>query len=128
MVQCPNCCCQVQFNKNLFRGGRCKKCHSTLFVSVMYIRALMLLSFVAAEALLWVANIRELFYPRLGVPFGFLASAWLGFPVAFLILTVLVRTVPRLVAPTLVLRQWGSVDTLGLAAEHDAISADANEK
>jgi hypothetical protein len=128
MMQCPNCRCQVQFDKNLFRGGRCKKCHSTLFVSATYIRALMLLSFVAAEALLWVANIRKLFYPRLGVPFGFLASAWLAFPIAFLILTVLVRTVPRVVAPTLVLRQWGSVDTLGLASEHDSISADANEK
>jgi len=88
----------------------------------------MLLSFVAAEALLWVANIRKLFYPRLGVPFGFLASVWLGFPVAFLILTVLVRTVPRLAAPTLVTRQWGSVDTLGLTAEHDAISGGAKEK
>jgi len=127
-MQCPNCHCQVGSDKNLFRGGRCKKCNSTLFVSVTYIRALMLLSFVAAEALLWVANIRKLFYPRLGVPFGFLASAWLGFPVAFLILTVLVRTVPRLATPTLVPRQWGSVDTLGLAAEHDSISADPNEK
>jgi hypothetical protein len=128
MMQCPNCRCQVESDKYLFRGGRCKKCDSTLFVSVTYIRGLMLLSFVAAQALLWVANIRKLFYPRLGMQFGFLASVWLGFPVAFLILTVLVRTVPRLLAPTLVRRQWGSVDTLGLAAAHEAISGGAKEK
>jgi len=127
-MQCPNCRCQVEFDKGLFRGGRCKKCNSTLFVSVTYIRGLMLLSFVAAEALLWVANVRKLFYPRLGVPFGFLASVWLGFPVAFLILPVWVRTVPRLVAPTLLPRQWGAVDTLGLTTEHDTIPSGAKEK
>ena len=125
MMWCPNCHCQVTFEKSLFRGTRCTQCASTLFVSATYIRALMLLSLLAAEALLWIANIRKLFYPTLGVPFGFLASVWLGFPVAFFILTVLVRTAPRLIAPTLVLRNWGTVTTLGLAAEDDAIPNDA---
>jgi hypothetical protein len=115
MTHCPSCRCLVAFDESLFQGARCEECTSTLFVSATYIRALMLLSFVAAEALLWIVNIRKIFYPSLGVPFGFLASVWLGFPVAFLILTVLVRTVPRLVAPTLVLRQWSTVTTLGLA-------------
>ncbi|MFI5114529.1 MAG: hypothetical protein ACHP7J_05230 [Terriglobales bacterium] len=117
----------MAFEKNLFRGTRCRRCASTLFVSATYIRALMLLSFLAAEALLWIVNIRKLFYPSLGVPFGFLASLWLGFPVAFFILTVLVRTVPRLMAPTLVLRHWGTVTTLGLA-EDDAIPNDTKEQ
>ena len=119
MMRCPNCHCGVPFEKALFRGMRCKACDSTLLVSQTYIRVLVLLGILAAEALLWVTNVRKLFYPSLGVPFGFLVSLWLGFLVAFVILTVMVRTVPRLVAPTLVLRHWGTVTTLGLAVEHD---------
>jgi hypothetical protein len=86
-----------------------------MLVSVTYVRALMLLSFLAAEMLLWIANIRELFYPTLGVPFGFLAAVSLGFPLAFLILTVLVRTAPRVVEPTLVSRDPDSFTRLGLS-------------
>lgn len=121
------CRCHVEFDKRLFRGARCKECNSPLLVSETYIRVLMLLSFLAAEALLWITNTRKLFYPTLGVPFGFLASLWIGFPLAFVILTVLVRTVPRLIAPTLVPRHWGSVNTLGLAAEdnHDTTTVGA---
>ena len=88
----------------------------------------MLLSFLAAEILLWITNIRQLFYPTLGVPFGFLASVSLGFPLAFLILTVLVRTAPHVVEPTLVSRGWKSLTTLGLSTNHDAVSSDAKEK
>ncbi|MGA7558179.1 MAG: hypothetical protein WBW01_10260 [Terriglobales bacterium] len=98
-----------------------------MWVSLTYSRVLIFLSFLAAQGLLWVLKVRELFYPTLGVPFGFLASLWLAFPIAFVILTVLVRTVPRMVAPTLVLRDWGSVTTLGLTAEdnRDAITTSA---
>jgi hypothetical protein len=114
MTHCPSCRCLVAFDKSLFHGARCEECTSTLFVSATYIRALLLLSFAAAEALLCMVNIRKIFFPSLGVPFGFMVSAWLGFPVAFLILTALVRTVPRLVAPKLLLRQWSTVTTLEL--------------
>jgi hypothetical protein len=95
-----------------------------MWVSQTYSRVLMLLSFLAALGLLWVVNVRKFFYPTLGVPFGFLASLWLAFPVAFFVLTALVRTVPRIVAPTLVLGDCGSVTTLGLAAEDNRGSAD----
>ena len=67
-------------------------------------RVLVLLAIFAAEALLWVSNTRKLFYPTRGLEFGFLASLWFGFHVAFFILTVMVRIIPRLVPPTLVLR------------------------
>jgi hypothetical protein len=99
-----------------------------LLVSEAYSRVLGLLSLVAAEALLWIVNIRKLLYPSLGVPFGFLASLCLGFPVALFILSILVRTVPHLIAPTLVLRHWGSVNTLGLAAADDGGPSDAKKK
>jgi hypothetical protein len=50
MMQCPSCRRLVALDKSRFRGARCKECTSTLFVSATYVRALMLLSFAAAEA------------------------------------------------------------------------------
>ncbi len=70
LMRCPSCHCHVAFDKGLFRGMRCKECSSTLWVSQTYIRVLMLLSLLAAQGLLWVVDVRKLFYPTLGVPFG----------------------------------------------------------
>ncbi len=128
MMCCPNCHRRVPFQKSLFRGTHCEGCNSTLLVSERYSRALWLLSFLAAEALVWIANIRMLFYPRLGVPFGFLASLWLGFPVAFFILSVMVRTIPRLVPPTLVVRHWGTVTTLDLDSDDSILTNSSRGK
>ncbi len=99
-----------------------------MLVSLTYLRVLMLLSFLVAEISLWMADIRQLFYPTMGVPFGFLASVSLGFPIGFLILTVLVRTAPRVVEPTLVSRDLDSLTTLGLSKNHDATSANDKER
>lgn len=119
-MRCPNCSCQVAFELGLFRGRRCKECGGTMLVSDTYGSVLMLLSFLAAQILLWMLNIRHLFYPTLGEIFGFLVSVSLGYPLGFLILTVLVRTAPRVVEPTLVARHWDSLITLGLSTKHDA--------
>jgi hypothetical protein len=86
-----------------------------MVISLTYVRVLMLLSFLLAETLLWIGNICLVFYPTLGVTFGFLASITLGYPLALLILTVLARTAPRVVAPKLVHRNWGSFTTLRLS-------------
>jgi uncharacterized protein (DUF58 family) len=99
-----------------------------MVVSLTYGRVLILLSLLVVELLLWIANIRSLFYPTLGVLLGFLASLWLGFPLAFLILMVLVRTVPRVVAPRLVSRHWGSFTTLDLSTNRDDIPSDEKEE
>ena len=85
-----------------------------LFVPATYSRVLVAIAIITAEALLWAGNIRKLFYPALGVQFGFLASLFLGFPVAFLILTAMVRTIPHFIPPRLVGRQTRTVTTLGL--------------
>jgi len=114
MMQCPSCQSQVTFRKELFRGAHCKACGSMLFVSATYSRVLVAFAIIAAEGLLWVGSIRKLFYPALGVEFGFFASLFIGFPVAFLILTAIVRTIPRLIQPRLVSRQTGAVTTLGI--------------
>jgi DNA-directed RNA polymerase subunit RPC12/RpoP len=116
-MRCPNCRAEVPFQKELFRGIPCKKCNSTLLVSETYSRVLVLVALLFAEASLWACNIRTLFYPTLSVPFGNLASVCLGFPVAFLLLTVMVRTLPRWIPPALVLRHWSTITTLGLT--HD---------
>jgi len=93
-----------------------------LLVSQTYSRVLVILSLLIAWALLWLLNVRSLLYPSLGVPFGFLASLCLGYPLAFLILTVLVRTVPRLVSPKIVLRHWGAITTLNLHTDRDDVN------
>ena len=114
MMQCPNCQSQVTFRKELFRGAQCKECGSILLVSATYSRILVALAIIAAEALLWAGSVRKLFYPALSLEFGFFASLFLGFPVAFLILTAMVRTLPRFIPPRLVSQQMGTVTTLGL--------------
>jgi hypothetical protein len=96
----------------------CKQCGSTLLVSVTYTRVPIVVALLSTEALLWVGHARNLFYPTLGVPFGFLASVLLGFPIAFLVLTVMVRTIPHCVPPVLVLRDPTTVTTLGLSNDH----------
>ncbi len=129
MMRCPNCQQPVAFRKEIFKSVRCGTCNTMLLVSQTYLRMLGLLSFLIAWALLWVLNVRSMFYPFLGVLFGFLASLWLGFPVAFLVLTVLVQTVPRVVSPKLVLRHWGAITTLDLRTqEDDATTPDVNRR
>ncbi|PYV67577.1 MAG: hypothetical protein DMG96_38895 [Acidobacteria bacterium] len=127
-MSCPNCREVVPFQKELFRGMPCKHCNSTLLVSQTYSRALVLLALLLAEALLWVGNIRTLFYPTLGLPFGVLASFWLGFPVAFFLLTVIVRTIQRWFPPTLVLRHWSTVTTLGLSHDQETTTIASSGK
>ena len=129
-MRCPNCRRQVPFEKGLFRGTRSMGCNLTLQVSQTYSRVLVLVAIFAAEALLWVSNTRKLFYPGLGVEFGFLASLYLGFPIAFFILSVMVRTIPHLPPPALVLRDWDdTITTLKLDRYDDNgnITSDSGE-
>lgn len=117
-MRCPNCQSEVGFQKELFHGMACKQCGSSLLVSITYTRVLIAVALLSTEALLWVGHVRKLFYPTLGVPFGFLASVLLGFPIAFLVLTVMVRIIPYCVPPVLVLRDPTTVTTLGLSHDH----------
>ena len=128
-MRCPNCHRRVPFEKGLFRGTRCMGCNLTLRVSQTYSRVLVLVAMFAAQALLWASNTRKLFYPSLGVEFGFLASLCLGFPVAFFILSVMVRTIPRLTPPTLVLRDWDdTITTLKLDRDDNCnITSDSGD-
>jgi len=42
-----------------------------MLVSLTYLRVLMLLSFLAAEIVLWITNIRQLFYTGASFPLPF---------------------------------------------------------
>jgi hypothetical protein len=93
-----------------------------MIVSPAYIRSVMFLSLLTAEALLWVMGIRKMFYPIFGTYFGFLISVSLGYPVAFLILTAFARTIPRILAPTLVTSYPDVFTTLGPLKKRDSRS------
>ncbi len=118
-MRCPSCNLEIPVEEDGFRKKRCKRCGAKLLISATYVRVLWLLSFIAAEVLLWVGNMRAVFYPSLGVVIGFLVSACLGFPLAFLVLAQLLRHAPRVVAPRLVSRESGEITTLDLSGNED---------
>jgi hypothetical protein len=90
-------------------------------------RAIVLISLLLAFILVWVADVRKLFYPTLGLEFGFIAALWLTLPVAFLVLTAVVRIVPRFVPPTLVFRHQDDVVTSLNLSDNDK-DVDSNNR
>jgi len=117
MMRCPSCQHPIVSDSIFRRSMHCPACNAKLMVSETYSRILVLISLFIAWGLLWVLNVRSFFYALLCVPLGFSASLWLGFPMAFLVLWVLVRTLPRVVIPKIVLRHSGTITTLDLHAD-----------
>ena len=88
--QCPQCNGKIPVSKSLFREGfRCPRCDVPLRVATVYSRVLVVLSAAASFIVLWELGLRDL---RIFL---------LCLPVGVLILTVLVRVAPFLVAPRL---------------------------
>jgi len=110
-AKCPACSSPVEISRSIFRDDvRCPHCGVALGVSTLYSRLLVVLSISLAVALVWGVAIH-------GVPSCLICIATgllLGIPVAFLVLTLLVRIAPFLVKPTLVLRQRYQVTSLNL--------------
>jgi hypothetical protein len=89
-VRCPQCGRRMPPSKLIFREDfQCIGCQVPLYVSVTYSRVGVLLSAAISLALLWELGIRDL---RLF--FFFL-------PLAFFILTIIVRVAPFVVPPRL---------------------------
>ena len=104
-MTCPKCGQKVIHFKGVFsRKLHCDKCGVLLLASEAYIRTLGVFSLVGAICLLSVLGLR-----------GFM-FALLSFPCAFLLLMICVRAVPRIVAPTLVLKNFYTLETLDLKA------------
>lgn len=106
---CPACRDSIPVSTAIFREGfRCPRCGVVLHVSPTYGRTLVLLSALIGFVLVWLIGARDLV--RLSL---------FGLPTAFLVMTVLVRVVPHLVPPSLLLRGPEHSTTLGLTDNSD---------
>lgn len=120
MMRCPQCNFRMSFDKEVFgRDFRCEQCGAKLLVSETYTRVLGIISIVLGFGLPWVVHVPKLLISALGPLAGFVAVLALGFPLAFLVLFLMVRVVPRLISPPLVLRHNDSVTTLNLTVADD---------
>jgi uncharacterized paraquat-inducible protein A len=103
-VQCPQCGGRIPVSKLIFREGfRCVRCETPLYVSGAYSRVLLLLSALASLAIFWLLGVRDL---RL-----FLFCI----PLAFLILTLVVRVAPFVIRPRLYAGRPSSITKLDLS-------------
>jgi hypothetical protein len=112
-VWCPQCGGRVPLSMLLFRrDSRCIRCRVPVHVSPMYSRVLVLLSAFASIVLLWELGVRDL---RLLLFY---------LPVGFLILTVMVRVAPFVVAPRLYVGEVSGTTRLHLSEESSTSSRD----
>jgi hypothetical protein len=101
-VACPVCSAAVEISKSFFGlDFRCPHCGALLKVSPLYGRMLVVFSGLVGYTLAWKIGT---YGPRAcgGIPWGFYL---LWIPIGFVFLSILIRTVPFLVRPTLVPRQ-----------------------
>jgi hypothetical protein len=113
-VACPACSILFKVSKSVFGSDfHCPNCDAGIEVSAWYTRSLVLLSVLLGYALAWRIGLLGPRSPFFDIPWGFFL---LWAPLGFLILTLLLRTVPFLIKPTLVLRSPGHVMTLNLRA------------
>jgi hypothetical protein len=80
---------------------------------------LVAIGIVIGFSLPWIAHLHKLFIPALGPLTGFIAVLASGFPWAFAVLFLLVRVVPRLLPPPLVLGHNDPITALNLTAEQE---------
>jgi predicted RNA-binding Zn-ribbon protein involved in translation (DUF1610 family) len=101
-VACPVCSAAVEISKSFFGlDFRCPHCGAELKVSPQYTRVLGIVSVLVGYVLAWKIGT---YGPRAcgGIPWGFYL---LWIPIGFVFLSILIRTVPFLIRPTLVLRR-----------------------
>ena len=110
----------MAFAKGVFRKDfHCPRCGAGLFVSVGYGRTLMVVSLIIGFSLVWVVPISRWLIPVLGPLLGFTAVLASGFPLAFAVLFFMLRLVPLLLPPPLVLKRDDAITSLGLSSEPD---------
>jgi hypothetical protein len=104
-MSCPACSKALEVSRFVFlRNFACRHCGVALKVSLSYLRTLVGLSVLLGYTLAWEAS--RVFPPSylFGIPTLFLV---LWMPIGYLCLIVLVRVVPFLAKPKLVL-EWPS--------------------
>jgi hypothetical protein len=113
-VPCPACSKALEVSRLVFLPNfACRHCGVVLKVSLLYLRSLGVLSVLLGYALAWEAS--RIFPPfyLFGIPTLFLV---LWVPIGYLSLIVLVRVVPFLVRPKLVIEWPSEFTTLGLTS------------
>jgi hypothetical protein len=119
-VRCPKCGFRMTFDRQVFHTGfLCEQCGAKLLISETYSRMLVVISIVLGFGLLWVAHLLKLLISALGPLAGFVTALALGFPPAFAVLFLMVRVVPRLISPPLVLRHNDPITVLNLTVEQE---------
>jgi hypothetical protein len=117
-MTCPHCNLEIPFAKEVFGNDfHCPRCRARLLVSETYGRTLMVMSVVLGFGLPWLIQLHKLLIPAFGPLAGFLAMLASGLPLAFIVLFFMLRLVPRLVSPPLVLRHNDPFTALNLTAE-----------
>jgi len=116
-AHCPRCAGAVEVCRTVFRSDlKCPHCCADLRVSALYTRVIVIFSLILASVVAWeIARIGPTSC-FVGIPWAFYVL-WL--PVAFLMLTVIVRIAPHMVTPTLVLRRRDEFPTLNLTSGGD---------
>ena len=113
-VPCPACSKTLEVSRLVFlHDFACRHCGVALKVSLPYLRSIGGLSVLLGYALAWEAS--RIFPPSylFGIPTLFLV---LWAPIGYLCGVVLVRVVPFLVKPKLVLEWPSEFTTLGLSS------------
>ena len=119
-MRCAECNVTMAFDKEVFGDDfHCGQCGRRLRVSETYARTLAVISVVLGFGLPWVAHLPKLLIVALGPLAGFIAVLVLGLPLAFALLFLMVRVVPRLISPPLVFRHNDPITVLNLAAEEE---------
>jgi DNA-directed RNA polymerase subunit RPC12/RpoP len=117
MMKCSNCDWKMEYEVGVFRGDfRCKHCGVRLFVRDLYTKFLALLSLSLSLGLIWIAHLPVVLFHALDLV-GLALTVALVFPLAYVLLIINIRTVPKLIPPTLVLYRHSYIVSLDLNNE-----------
>lgn len=102
-MTCPNCGLRMPFDRRAFRRGfLCGRCESELRISELYSRVLGIISLLVGFGLVWLPIVHGFGTVLLRSCIGFVMLLALGFPVAAVVLFLLVRLAPLVLSPRLV--------------------------
>ena len=119
-MQCPQCNLNITFDNRVFRGDFvCEQCGVKLRLSETYARTVVVMSILLGFGLEWFSPMPKWLMTTFGPLVGFTAACALGFPISSGVLVLLVRLVPRIVSPSLVLRDNGPFTLLKLSSEEE---------
>lgn len=125
LMICPRCNRRIPFDHTVWNGDFvCQQCGAKLLVSEVYSRVLYLISLAVGLGFLLIAHIPTRLIANLGDLVGLIVAVALWFLLAFALLFLMLRTIPLVISPSLVLRhESGALTVLDLGSgEHESKS------